>query len=673
MAYKTPGVYVKEVSIFPPSVAEVETAIPAFIGYTERAEKNGESLLNKPTKISSLLEYNTYFGGAHQVDSVDVEVDENNNYAVTDISIEIRFHLYQALRLFFDNGGGECYIVSVGLYRDISSGSPVSVGDENNPAASPGFRVGIKALEQYDEPTMILFPDAVELGDENQFYGLQQMALAQCNKLQDRVSIFDLKENISSGWQSSVDNFRNGIGINNLKYGAAYTPFLEASYPQTVPFAIFKDNVEDSTAAAVDLGSLTTDSDLNSLVSNVNEALDDYDTYLTAVDAVDGTADQKNTIGDVYKGLRDTLRTGTVGNAGANLGNLLNVMVDMLEQAISWQSSFNGANLKNDLEAYAKDSLAKAAQSLIALEKNNVGGGIIGLTGRNPANIYGAAGIDLDATGWLGTLTVATIAGSPDDYSGADDKETALNALPDINDIFQQLMGFYDSIASAARTHINLTQNTLYQTHPIIGNIVKHIRKTMAVVPPSGAVAGLYSYVDNNRGVWKAPANVSVSSVVGPIVIIDNDIQEDLNVDANAGKSINAIRSFTGKGTLVWGARTLAGNDNEWRYISVRRFFNMVEESVKKSTGWAVFEPNDATTWGKVRSMISNYLLQKWKEGALQGATPDDAYFVKVGLGLTMTYDDILNGIMKVEIGMAVVRPAEFIILSFSHKMVENA
>ena len=135
---------------------------------------------------------------------------------------------------------------------------------------------------------------------------------------------------------------------------------------------------------------------------------------------------------------------------------------------------------------------------------------------------------------------------------------------------------------------------------------------------------------------------------------------------------MNAIRSFAGKGTLVWGARTLAGNDNEWRYVSVRRFFNMVEESVKKSTYWAVFEPNDANTWIKVKSMIENYLIQKWRDGALAGAKPEQAFFVKVGLGQTMTAQDILEGRMNVEIGMAVVRPAEFIILKFSHKMQES-
>ena len=123
---------------------------------------------------------------------------------------------------------------------------------------------------------------------------------------------------------------------------------------------------------------------------------------------------------------------------------------------------------------------------------------------------------------------------------------------------------------------------------------------------------------------------------------------------------------------MVWGARTLAGNDNEWRYVPVRRFFNMVEESVKKATEQFVFESNDANTWVKVRAMIENFLNLQWRAGALAGAKPNDAFYVRVGLGETMTAEDILNGIMAIEIGMAVVRPAEFIILKFSHKMQES-
>lgn len=190
-------------------------------------------------------------------------------------------------------------------------------------------------------------------------------------------------------------------------------------------------------------------------------------------------------------------------------------------------------------------------------------------------------------------------------------------------------------------------------------------------LPPSPLVVGQYAKTDNTRGVWKAPANVALASVVKPILRITNDQQDDLNVHTS-GKSINAIRSFAGKGTLIWGARTLDGNSNEWRYVPVRRFFNMAEESIKKATERFVFEPNDANTWTQVRAMIENFLVLQWRAGALAGAKPEHAFYVKVGLNETMSALDILEGRMIVEIGMAVVRPAEFIILKFSHKMQES-
>ncbi|MBK8553043.1 MAG: phage tail sheath family protein [Ignavibacteria bacterium] len=190
-------------------------------------------------------------------------------------------------------------------------------------------------------------------------------------------------------------------------------------------------------------------------------------------------------------------------------------------------------------------------------------------------------------------------------------------------------------------------------------------------MPPSGAIAGVYATTDRTRGVWKAPANVSLNNVIAPTVTFSKPELDALNVNVDSGKSINAIRSFTGKGTLVFGARTLAGNDNEWRYISVRRFFNMVEESAKKACFQFVFEPNDANTWVKIRAMLENYLTVLWRQGALAGAKPEHAFYVRCGLGQTMTAQDILEGRLIVEIGMAAVL-AEFIILRFMHKMQES-
>jgi phage tail sheath protein FI len=203
-------------------------------------------------------------------------------------------------------------------------------------------------------------------------------------------------------------------------------------------------------------------------------------------------------------------------------------------------------------------------------------------------------------------------------------------------------------------------------------NVRLAIANYSIILPPSASVAGVYARVDNARGVWKAPANEGLLAVSGVTCDISDEIQRDLNVDVNGGKSVNAIRFFPGRGIKIWGARTLDGNSNEWRYVSVRRYFNMVEESTKKASEGFVFEPNDANTWVKVKAMIENFLINQWRSGALAGAKPEHAFYVKIGINETMTAFDILEGKMIVEIGLAVVRPAEFIILKFSHKMQES-
>ena len=189
------------------------------------------------------------------------------------------------------------------------------------------------------------------------------------------------------------------------------------------------------------------------------------------------------------------------------------------------------------------------------------------------------------------------------------------------------------------------------------------------VLPPGGAVAGVYARVDRERGVWKAPANVGITGILGPVERLSDAQQASLNIHDN-GKSINAIRSFPGQGTLVWGARTTDGNSNEWKYVSVRRLFVMMEESIQKACAFAVFEPNTASTWLKVKAMIESFLFSLWQRGALAGSSPKEAYFVQVGLNITMTEADVNSGYMIVKVGVAAARPAEFIVLQFSHKMV---
>lgn len=222
----------------------------------------------------------------------------------------------------------------------------------------------------------------------------------------------------------------------------------------------------------------------------------------------------------------------------------------------------------------------------------------------------------------------------------------------------------------SATKDITLHQ-TLLAVSPLYKAIMKSIQEDLNLLPPSAGMAGIYSMVDNNVGVFQSPANVSFGSVVKPAVNITHDQQENLNLPLN-GRAVNAIRTFPGKGVLVWGARTLDGNSQDWRYISVRRTVIFIEQSIKYAAEPYVFAPNTSTTWTNIRAMISNFLTNVWQQGALAGAKPEDAFSVDVGLGSTMTPVDILDGIMRITIKIAVTRPAEFIVITFEQKMQQS-
>lgn len=232
-----------------------------------------------------------------------------------------------------------------------------------------------------------------------------------------------------------------------------------------------------------------------------------------------------------------------------------------------------------------------------------------------------------------------------------------------------------DSGAAKAEKEIEFRTAELHKTLcaicPLYVEILTMIQTKLNLLPPAAAMAGVYTLVDNRLGVWKAPANISLNAVVTPAVNISNDEQEDLNVSP-AGKSINAIRKFIGEGTLVWGARTLDGNSLDWRYINVRRTVIMLEESIRLAFKAYVFEPNVENTWVTIKGMVSSYLNSVWKRGGLAGACPEDAFSVFVGLGETMTAEDITEGIMRVTLLVALLRPAEFIEITFTQQMQKS-
>jgi phage tail sheath protein FI len=182
--------------------------------------------------------------------------------------------------------------------------------------------------------------------------------------------------------------------------------------------------------------------------------------------------------------------------------------------------------------------------------------------------------------------------------------------------------------------------------------------KPMAV-PPSGHVAGVWARTDSERGVHKAPANEILRGALGPVAEITKGEQDTLNPHG-----VNCIRTFAGRGVRVWGARTLS-SDPAWRYVSVRRLFNYVEESIERGTQWVVFEPNDPGLWARVTRDVSAFLTGVWRDGMLFGLTPQEAFFVKCDAE-TNPPDVRDRGQLLIEVGMAPVKPAEFVIFRFS-------
>jgi hypothetical protein len=210
---------------------------------------------------------------------------------------------------------------------------------------------------------------------------------------------------------------------------------------------------------------------------------------------------------------------------------------------------------------------------------------------------------------------------------------------------------------------------SLLNASQIYHSIIKKIIEDVNLLPPSGGMAGVITVIDNQIGTWQAPANTSIVNVVSLPINLNNDQQANLNVDAVSGKSINAIRSFNTLGILIWGARTLDGNSQDWRYVSARRSMIFIEQSCKLAAQAYVFAANDKNTWESVKAMIGSFLNDIWKQGGLQGESASGAFSVECGLGTSMTEDDILNGYMVVILKVAVVHPAEFIEITFQQLM----
>ncbi len=689
--YKTPGVYIEEISKFPPSIAQVETAIPAFIGYTEFAKSKPQAetddLILKPKRIASLLEYTTYFGTAQNERGITVQLkdsltdgSESRTINVPEPMVKSPYLMYYSLQMYFANGGGPCYIVSTGTYEDWTDSETPPAIDFNE------LNTGLGAVRKEDEPTLIVFPDATNLGDDTDFYSLYNNALMQCRDLQDRFTIIDTYSDRE--YNNGIEDLeplaalRNGINLNQdyLKYGAAYFPFIRTilnyqysgddiviehlSYNPNAVATVQEnlDAISAPTALPAQIEALRDLSGAN-VAGKIQEVLffmhDDADGF-----DIDGTFATNSVKVNNFSALVTSLLTtlNNVIDAREQINKEANAAIASSEENSAIQTAISDAldvfNADFEGDNHIMSVTKNLEDLLVKLNQADTGTKVENILHVNTLNFLEE--LQKLLTYDLNTGTSASV--SIDIFS---DIETNLGNIIAAVNTAEPIDVNNGKLNGRLLSDIEPLDNATYNT------ILSEINNHRVVLPPGAAMAGIYARVDSDRGVWKAPANTGLNYVIRPTVTISHEEQAGMNIHTT-GKSVNAIRAFVGKGTLVWGARTLAGNDNEWRYVPVRRFFNMVEESTKKATEQFVFEPNDANTWVKVRAMIENFLTLQWRAGALAGAKPEQAFYVRVGLGQTMTAQDILEGRMNIEIGMAVVRPAEFIILKFSHKMQES-
>lgn len=724
--YQTPGVYVEEISSLPPSVASVATALPAFIGFTEKKPKNSAFM-----RISSLMEYVEHYGrGAQYKADADTAYCKTGS-TVQPLTTDAGFHMYNSVQLFFANGGGDCYIISAGQY---GSDYPIELLKDVNK-----LKAGLDTAADIDEVTLLCLPDAVGL-DFADYISLQQKALMKAEDTHDRFAILDIQND-------NVAKFRDKIGMGSLMFGAAYTPQLQPVYTARISFmsalaqALETPNYEHFMntngmpllkAKLQALRVIINDS-IQLKVSGKKIATDDKVIRLEIEDpAAIYIRDEKNkwvlvsgteihtsttlkaiTLKDEYKdddlNIIAKIQSLPEINPYAVSNTFLTINEEALIHLPKHSTQFvlvhQDAQQKKatqfitfDREGNSELNINKQGEGLISLAKYEYAEGDLlqVICKKHEAVSYP---IGIEETTKDKALSVAKNADkiilhyeedghakeaiflkAEDGSWASDNEDISLNNSSLLltfdkekteKKIGENILLTYYTTGSLPEDYFNTDEQISISKHiPEVETYRKQVAKRFyRQCPPSGAIAGIMATTDSNKGVWSAPANQSINGIKGLTRFINDNAQSTLNVDATAGKSINAIREFTGKGYMVWGARTLDGNSNEWRYVSVRRFYNYVEESIKKSTSWAVFQANNASTWAQLEGQISNFLTELWRQGALVGKTPDEAFFVHIGKNISMTEAEILEGKLVIKIGLATVRPAEFVILQFSHKV----
>ncbi|HLM58801.1 MAG TPA: phage tail sheath subtilisin-like domain-containing protein [Pyrinomonadaceae bacterium] len=646
--YLAPGVYVEEVSFRSKSVEGVSTTTTGFVGPTRFGPIDLE-----PEVLTSLAEFERIYGDRQKLKFGGTLM---HNY------------MWHAARAFFEEGGKRLYVARV--FSPLAGAYPPADLDAAN-APQDGGGAGFQDGHARARVPTTSGTDAAALRIRSRFPGA-------AGNLRVRLTL-RLGQSVLGGTTASPTvgslRHRDVVFITDIT-----SPVTIGSPPGTGAFYV-ADSFFDANLGRQNwrfLSGPTLDPagalPLSALTPNADPALGDQVRVVTMDVTV--TSGDGGSLPSVWSGLALD-PTHEIDGSPDSLTSKFAPRTTSLAQARTLPIVItrggdvsNGLRVLSALGAHDAGLMAQLANPLSSDADRSIDillvGGNDGL--RPGAGDYEGKSDDaaktktgLQAFEDVEDISIVAAPGSTfgfeDNYRG--DATTIVNQLISHATRMRYRIAVIDSgdgqaisEVRAMRARIDSSYAALY--YPWV-RVLDPVTRTEINLPPSGFVAGIYARNDVNRAVYKAPANEVVNLAIGFETFLNKGQQDVLNPEG-----INCFRYFEGRGHRLWGART-ASSDPEWKYVNLRRYFAYLERSIDKSTQWAVFEPNGPALWGNVRRMIEDFLLNEWQMGALLGDKPEKAYFVRCDRS-TMTQNDLDNGRLVCLVGVAPLRPAEFVV-----------
>ncbi|MEA2822592.1 MAG: uncharacterized protein QOJ86_4596 [Bradyrhizobium sp.] len=629
--YKTPGVYVEELDAFPPSIVGVETAVPVFIGYTQKAEKSGRSLLQRAVRISSMVEYKAIFGGAYPyqftIKPAPLTIATVTAAEATAKSLDV----------------AKTKAVGLAVPPDPAKDDPKTLADKaTNKAKADDATKAADRADAYATQLRKDFEDTQAGKDEKAAKALEDALEALKTSTPNDPTIKDKEEKAQEARQTATNSATaaaNSVSPDVRIGDNSYELAIVKNFYLYNCLRLFYANGGGS-CYVISVGS--------------------YDDNVDYAALSLGLANVRDLVGPTMLVIPEAVNLSAVNHP--------KLVAEMLTQCFERQDRvaiFDVPDMAapGDFDVAIKNFRDEVVvRPSLHLKYGMAYAPFLRTSIVDPSEVS-FMNFDDNSRGMIETLIEGEAKRL---YPTADTAKLKAAFIKQLSDI-----DVLPDLDEKSRRFAQLNQNLVAQI-PVFKDIYATMAAKLGTLPPSAAMAGVYTQNDLLRGVWNAPANVGLVGVTGPTVAISDDMQNDLNMPIS-GLAINAIRDFVGRGTLVWGARTLDGNSNDWRYIQVRRALIYIEQSVELALNKFVFAPNVAQTWVTVTSMVGSFLRGVWQAGGLMGASPTEAFSVQCGLGSTMTAQDVLEGRMIVQIKLTMVHPAEFIVLTFQQQMQGGA